>query len=140
MRVALIDDKEPRSLRIGGDGVSHRRHKVFFRSAWPDGGRHHFPSHHGEVRDQALRPVAQVCLRRAFDQTGLPRQGGSGTLERVYPGLFIRPDDMAPILSHGGCLLRDFAHGRHVGGERDGVIRLGVEPVLDPMGPHIRLI
>jgi hypothetical protein len=42
---------------------------------------------------------------------------------------------MAPILSYGGCMLIDFAHGRHLGGERDGVIRLGVEPVLDPMGP-----
>ena len=140
MRVELIDDTEPRGLRIGGDGVGNMRRKVFFRSAWSDGRRHDFSGRHGEVGDQALRPVAQVFLLRAFDQTGLHRQGGSGTLERLYPGLFIRTDDMAPILSHGGCMLIDCAHSRHLGGERDGIIRLGVEPVLNPMGLHIQLI
>ena len=140
MGVELIDDKEPRGLRIGGDGVGTRPRKVFFSSAWPNGGRYNFPSHHVAVRDQALRPVAQVFLLRALDQTGFPWQGRCGTLERLYPGLLVRTDDMTPVLSHGWCMLIDGAHGRHLGGEHDGVIRLGVEPVLDPMGPQIRLI
>jgi hypothetical protein len=31
-------------------------------------------------------------------------------------------------------VLVDLTHRRHLGGKRDGVIRLGVEPVLHPMG------
>jgi hypothetical protein len=127
-------------LGIGSDGVGDMRRKVFFRSAWPDGGRHDFPSRHVEVGDQALRPVAQVFILGALDQAWWHRQGGSGTLQRLYPRLFIRTDAMASILGHGWCRLIHCTHSSHLGGKRDGVIRRGVEPVLDPMGLQIRLI
>ena len=140
MRVELIDDKEPRGLGIGGDGVGDMRRKVFFRSAWPDGGCHDFPSRHVEVRDQALRPVAQVFILGALDQAWFHRQGGGGTLQRLSPRLLIRTADMTPILGHGWCMLRHLTPGRHLGGTRDGVLRFGVEPIRDPMGPHIHLI
>lgn len=140
MRVELIDDKKPRSLRIGGNGAGNMRRKVFFRSARPDSRRHDFPRRHVEVGDQALRPMAEVFILRALDQTWLHRQGGCGTLQRLYPGLLIRTDDMASVLRHGWRLLIRFTHGSHLGGKGDGVIRLGVEPVLDPMGLQIRLI
>ena len=140
MRVELIDDKEPRSLRIGGDGVGNMRRKVFLGSSWPNGGRHHFPRHHVEVRDQALRPVAQVFILGALDQAWFHRQGGGGTLQRLSPSLLIRTDDMSPLLGHGWCMLIHCTHGSHLGGKSDGVIRLGVEPVLDPMGLQIHLI
>src|SRR5215831_15246936 len=105
MRGELIDDKEPRGLWIGGKGAGARRRKVFFCSAGPDGRRHDFPRRHVEVGDQALRPMAEVCIRRALDQTWLHRQGGGGTLQRLYPGLFIRTDDMASVLRHAWRLL-----------------------------------
>ena len=133
MRVELIDDKEPRSRRIGGDGVGDMRRKVFFSSAWPYGGRHDCPSRHIEIRDQTLRPVAEIFVLGALDQPGLHGQSGGGTLQRLYPGLLIRTDDMSPILGHGGRLLIHLTHGRHLGGKRDRVIRLGVEPILDSM-------
>ena len=140
MRVELIDNKEPRGLRIGGNGAGNMRRKVFFRSAGPDGRCDHFPSRYVEVGDQALRPMAEVCILRPLDQTWLERQGGGGTLQRLYPGLFIRTDDMASVLSHGWRLLIRCTHGSHLGGKGHGGIRLGVEPVLDPMRLQIHLI
>jgi len=84
--------------------------------------------------------MAQVCILGALDQTWLHRQGGGGTLQRLDPGLLICTDDMAPALGHGWGLLRHCTPGRHLGGTCDGVSRLGVEPVLDPMGLPIRLM
>jgi len=133
MRVELIDDKEPRGLWIGGDGAGNMRRKVFFRSAGRDGRRHDCPRRHVEVGKQALRPMAEVFILRALDQIWLHRQGGCGPLQRLYPGLLIRTNDMAPILGHGWRLLIRCTHGRHLGGKCHRVIRLGVEPVLDPM-------
>ena len=140
MRVELIDDKEPRGLRIGGDGAGNMRRKVFFRSAGPDGRRHDCPRRHVEVGDQTLRPMAEVFLLRALAQPRLHRQGGCGPLQRLYPGLLIRTDDMTSVLGYSWRLLRRFTHGSHLGGKCHGGIRLGVEPVLDPMGLQIRLI
>jgi hypothetical protein len=37
-------------------------------------------------------------------------------------------------------VLVDFTHRRHLGGKRDGGIRLGVEPVLHPMWLSIGLM
>src|SRR4030095_12889829 len=98
MNVELIDDKEPRGLRISGDGVGDMRRKVFFRSAWPDGGRYNSPSRHCEVGNQALRPVAEIFILGALDQARLQGQGGGGPFQRLYPCLFIRTDDMPPLL------------------------------------------
>src|SRR5438128_3726790 len=105
MRVELIDDKEPRGLLIGGDGAGNMRCKVFLRSAGPDGRRHDFSSRHVEVGDQALRPMAEVFILRALDQPWLHRQGGCGTLQRLYSRLLIRTDDMASVLGHGWRML-----------------------------------
>ena len=71
MNVELINNKEPRGLRIDGDGVGNMRRKVFFRSAGSDGRRHNFPSRHVEVGDQALRPMAEVGLLGALDEAWL---------------------------------------------------------------------
>ena len=109
------------------------RRKVFFRSAGPDGRRHDLPRRHVEVGDQALRPMAEVFILRALGQTWLHRQGGCGTFQGLSPGFLIRTDDMSPILGHGWCLLIHFTHCSHLGGKRDGVIRLGVEPIFHPM-------
>src|SRR5215831_6829984 len=111
MRVELIDDKEPRGLWIGGKGAGDMRRKVFFCSAGPDGRRHDFPRRHVAVGDQALRPMAEVCILRALDQTWLHRQGGGGTLQCLDPGLLIRTDDMASGLGHGWRLLIRFTYG-----------------------------
>ena len=140
MNVELINAKEPRGLRIGGDGVGNMRRKVFFRSAWSNGRRHDFSGRHVEVGDQALRPMAEVCILGALDEAGSHGQGGRGTLQRLYPCLLIRPDDMASVLGHGWRMLIHCTHGSHLGGKCHGVIQLGVEPVLDPLGLQIRLI
>src|SRR4029450_8497800 len=105
MRVELIDAKEPRGLRIGGDGMGNMRRKVFFRSAWPAGRCHDFSGRHGEVCDQALRPMAELVILGALDEPGWHGQGGRGTLQRLSPRLLIRTDDMASFLSHGWALL-----------------------------------
>jgi hypothetical protein len=134
MNVELIDDKKPRSLRISGDGASNMRRKVFLHSARSDGRRYDFPRRHVEVRDQALRPMAEVFILGTLAEAGLHGQGGGGTLQRLYAGLFIRTDDVASFLGHGWRLLIRVTHRRHLGGKGDGVIRLGVEPVRNPMG------
>jgi hypothetical protein len=84
--------------------------------------------------------MAEVFILGALAEAWLHGQGGGGTLQRLYPGLLIRTDDMAPGLGHGGRLRIHCTHGRHLGGKCAGVIRLGVEPGLDPMGLQIRLI
>jgi hypothetical protein len=140
MRVELIDAKEPRGLRIGGDGRGNRRRKVFFRAAWPAGRCHDCSGRHGEVCDQALRPMAELVILGALDEPGWHGQGGRGTLQRLSPRLLIRTDDMASVLSHGWRLLIHGTHGRPWGGTGDGGIRLGVEPVRDPMRLHSHLI
>src|SRR4029453_13082687 len=124
MRVELIDHKEPRGLRIGGDGAGNMRRKVFFRSGGPDGRRHHCPSRYVEVGDQALRSMAEVFILRALDPTWLHRQGGGGTPRPLDPGLLIVPDGMASVLGHGWRLLIRFTHSRHLSGKGYGVIRL----------------
>ena len=133
MHVELIDDEEPRGLRIGGDGVGHMPRKVFFRSAWPDSRRHRFPRGDVEVGDQALRTVAEIFILGALDQAGVHRQRGGGSRQRLYPGLLICTDDMPPLLGDGWRVLVHFTHRRYLGGKRHGVIRLGMEPVLHPM-------
>ena len=133
MNVELIDDEEPRGRRIGGDGLGDMPRKVCFRSAWPDGRRHNFPSRHVEVGNQTLRPVTKIFIRRTLNHAWLHGQGGGSTLQRLYPGFLIRTDDMPTLRGHGWRVLVDRTHGSHLGGKRHGVIRLGVEPVLHPM-------
>ena len=140
LRVALINDTEPRGLWISGKRVGDRPRKVFFRSPWSDGGRHDFPRCDVEVGNQTRRPVAQLCILGTLDHAWPHGQGGGRTLQRLYPGLLIRTDDMPPVLGDGWRVLGDLTHRRHLGGKRDGVIRLGVEPVLHPMGLSIGLI
>lgn len=140
MNVQLINNKEPRGLWIGGNRLGNMRRTIFFRSAGRDGRCHHCPRRHVEVGDQALRPMAEVCICRALDQTWLHRQGRGSPLQRLYPGLLIRTDDMATILGYRWRLLRCCTHGSHLGGTGHGGIRLGVAPVLAPMRLQIRLI
>ena len=140
MNVELIEDEEPRGLRIGGNGAGNMPRKVFFSSAGSNGWCHDFPSRHVEIGDQALRPMAEVFILGALDEAWLHGQGGGRTLQRLYPGLLIRTDDMTSILGYGWRMLIRFTHGRHLGGKCDGGSRLGVEPVFDPRGLQIRLI
>jgi len=84
--------------------------------------------------------MAEVCILGALDEAWWHGQGGGGTLQRLYSGFLIRTDDLTSGLGYGGRMLIRFTHGSHVGGKYDGVSRLGVEPVLNPMGLQIRLI
>ena len=140
MKVEWIEDEEPRGFRIGGNGTSHMPRKVFFSSARSDGRCHDFPSRHVEIGDQALRPMAEVFILGALDEAWLHGQGGGRTLQRLYSGLFIRTDDMTSVLGYGWRLLIRCTHGSYLGAKCDGVSRLGVEPVLNPMRLQIRLI
>lgn len=106
---------------------------VFFRPAWSHRGRHDFPRGDVEVGDQTLRSVAKIFILRTLDHAWLHGQGGGRTLQRLYPGFLIRADDMAPLLDDGWRALIDLTHRSHLGGKRDGVIRLGVEPIFHPM-------
>ena len=87
-----------------------------------------------EVGDQTLRPMAEIFILGTLDQAWPQGQGGGSTLQRLDPGLLIRTDDMPPLLGDGWRVLVDLTHRRHLRGKRDGIIRLGVEPVLHPMG------
>ena len=140
MHVELIHDKEPRGLWIGGKRVGDMPRKVFFRSARPSGGCHDFPRRPVAVGDQALRPVAEICILGALDQTWLHWQGGGGPLQRLDPRLLIRTDDMPPLPGDFWCVLVRLTHRHHLVGKRHGVIRLGIEPVLHPMRRSIGLI
>src|ERR1700751_6099279 len=115
MNVELIDDEEPRGLRIGGDGLGNRPRKVFFRSAWPDSRRHHYPSRYVEVGNQARRPVAEIFILGALDEAGLHRQRGGSSLQRLYPGLLICTDDMPPLLGDGWRVLVHFTYRSYLG-------------------------
>src|SRR5215471_8895866 len=101
MHVEVIDDQEPRGLRIGGDGASNMRRKVFLGSARADGRRHNFPRRPVEVSDQALRPMAEVCILGTLAEAGLHGQGGGGPLQRLYPSFFLCTADVTSLLGHG---------------------------------------
>src|ERR1700758_4404439 len=113
MNVELINDKEPRGLGMGGNSVGDMPRKVFFRPAWSNGRRHDFPRRHVEVGDQALRPVTEIFILGALNQTWLHWQGGGGPLQRLDPGLLIRTNDMSSVLGHGWRMLIHCTHGRH---------------------------
>ncbi len=55
--------------------------------------RHTFPSRHVEVGNPTQRPLAEVCILGALDEAWLHGQGGRGTLQSLYPGLFISAYD-----------------------------------------------
>jgi hypothetical protein len=73
MNVELINDEEPGGLRISSDGVGNMLRKVFLGPAWPDSRRYDFSRRYIEVGDQALRPVTEVFILRALDETWLHR-------------------------------------------------------------------
>src|SRR5207249_723164 len=85
MRVKLIDDKEPRGLRICGDGVGDMRCKVFFRAAWrcastrPDGAVN--------PPDFTIRPTLRVLMVSIS-----PRLRTSSATSRGVQWLTGRPD------------------------------------------------
>jgi hypothetical protein len=133
MNVQLINDKKPRGLWINGNRVGDRPRKVFFCPAWSHCGRHDFPRGAVEVGDQTLCPVAPIFLLRTLDHAWLHGQGRGSTLQRLAPRFLIRTDDMPPLLGDGWRVLVDFTHRRPLGGNRDGVIRLGVEPIFHPV-------
>src|SRR4029453_3581951 len=98
MNVELIEDEEPRGLRIGGNGAGNMPRKVFFSSAGSNGWCHDFPSRYVEIGDQALRPMAGVFILGWPGEAWLHGQGDGRTLQLLYPGLLIRTDDMTCIL------------------------------------------
>src|SRR2546428_773483 len=140
MRVELINDKEPRGFWISGNRLGDMPRKVFFRPTWSDSGRHDFPRCDVEVGDQTLRPVAKIFILGTLDHAWAHGQGRGSTLQRLYPGLLIRTDDTPPVLGDGWCVLVNLTHHSHLGGTRDGGIRLGVEPGLHPMRLSIGLM
>jgi hypothetical protein len=133
MHGALSHDTEPRGLGSGGNRGGDRPRKVCFRPAWSPRGRHDFPRGAVAVSAQTLRPGAPLFIRRTRAPAWLPRQGGGSTLQRLAPGLLIRPDAMPPLLGDSGRGLRDLTPRRDRGGTRPGGIRLGVAPVFHPM-------
>ena len=140
MNVELIEDEEPRGLRIGGNGAGNMPRKVFFRSAGSNGWCHEFPRRHVDIGDQALRPMAEVFILGALDEAWLHRQGWGGPLQGLYPGLLIGTDDVLPLLGDRWRVLVHRTDCGHLGGKRHGVIWLGVEPVFHSMGLEIDLI
>ena len=87
MRVELINDTEPRGLRIRSNSLGDRRCKVFLGSPWSASGRHHFPRRHVEVGDQTLRPrcAGGLCIRGALDEAWWHRPGWGGPLQGLSP-------------------------------------------------------
>jgi hypothetical protein len=140
MDVELIHDKEPRGLGGGGNRLRTRRRNIFFSSCRTNGGRHDFSRRHVEIRDQALRPMPNVCILGALDHAWLHGQGGRGALQGLEPRLLICADDVAPLLGEGWRLRVDLTYRRHLVGKHLGSSGLRVEPVLDPMRLHIGLI
>jgi hypothetical protein len=132
MQVELSHDQEPRGLGIGGNRVGAMPRKVCFRPAWSDGRRPDCPRRPGAVSDHTLRPVAEICLRGALDQTWLHGPGGGGPLQRLAPRLLLRTDDMSPLPGDFWRVLVRLTHRHHLVGKRHG-IRRGVEPVLHPL-------
>ena len=78
--------------------------------------------------------MTEICILRPLDQPWLHRQGEGSTFQGLYPGFLIRTDDMPTLLGDGWRMLVDFTHRRHLGGKRNRVLRLGVEPVFYSMG------
>src|SRR4030095_3195139 len=60
-------------------------------------------------------------------------QGGAARSRACIPGFLTDTEDVASARATVGRRLIRFTHGSHLGGKGHGVIRLGVEPGLDPM-------
>ena len=140
MAVALIHDTDPRGLGVGGHRLRPRRRNIFFSSCRTNGGRHDFSRRPIAMRDQALRPMPNVCRLGALDHAWLHGQGGRSALQGLAPRLLICADDVAPLRGEGWRLLVDLTSRRHVVGTHLGSSGLRVEPVRDPMRLHIGLM
>jgi len=112
MAVELIHDKDPRGLGVGGNRLRHRRRTIFFSACRTNGGRHDCSSHHVAMRDQALRPMPNVCILGALDHAWRHGQGGRGALQGLDPRLLICADDVAPLVGEGWRLLIDLTYRR----------------------------
>jgi hypothetical protein len=113
--------------------VGARPRTICFRPAGSDGRRHAFPRRPVAVGDPTRRPVAELGIRGALDQPWLPGPGGGGPRQRLAPRLLIRPEARPPWPGDCWRALRRLTHCHHGVGQRHGVLRLGVEPVLHPM-------
>jgi hypothetical protein len=114
--------------------------KVLFSACGPNRGGNDFPGRHMKIGDQALRPMPNICILGALDQTWRHRQGGGSALQRLAPRLLIRAHDGCALLRSCLGLLVHLTHRGHLVGKRCGIIWCRVEPVLDPMGLQIGLI
>ena len=134
MRVELIDDKEPRGLRIGGDGLGDMRREVFFRSAGPEVGATTSPVATSKLAIKHCVPWRRYSYSGRSTRPGCIGKVGAARSSACIPVFSSVLMTWPPSCGQGWRLLVHFTHGSHLGGKRHGVIRLGVEPVLDPMG------
>ena len=78
--------------------------------------------------------MAEVFLRGTLDETGVPRQRGGGSLQRLSPRLLIGPEDMRPVLGDRWRVLGHRTDCGPLGGTRHGGIWLGGEPGVHARG------
>ena len=140
--VQLVGDKEPGSLRIGGDSLGDMGCNVGFGAGRPNARRNDLPSSDLKIGDQAQGSMAYVCELPAFGLAGLHRLGRRAALQRLYPGHFITTDHPHPPDGQQDGIGVDRTEGADLLRKAAGVSRLrfGIEPVATEVRPQRGLI
>jgi hypothetical protein len=129
MGVKLISDKDPRSLRVGLDGLGDVSSKVGFGARGSNAGSNDLSSGHVKIGDQTLGAMAAVFEFFSFDVTGLQRQRGVKPLEGLDAGHLIGTRHMRARRSECRGRLIHLTHGADLLGQVGGVVGWGSEPV-----------
>src|SRR5258706_2268225 len=139
MDVELIGDEYPDVIRRGRDRLLEMRDKVFFRSSGSNTGSNLFAGRDLEVRDQALRAVADVFVFLALKAAWLTGDARSHRLsrrrafERLDAGFFIRTDQMNALLVQQPGLFIKVADRFDLLTELFRILLRSLEPILNPM-------
>ncbi len=134
VRVELIGDKDPGGLGIGLDGLLDVSGKVCFGACRSDTRRHDLPGGHRQVGNQTLRAMPFVFEFLTLDMTGLHRQAGVQTFQRLDARHFIGTHHMRARRSKRRRGLVDLADRADLLSQFSGVVGWRGEPVPLAMG------
>ena len=134
MRVEVIRDENPLSLRVCRDRLSDMIDKIFFRSGLAHGGANDLTGGHFQVGDQGLGPVADVLELTSFYLSRFHRLGRMLALQGLDAGHLVETHGVRALLMQLRGLVITLADALHLLGECLGVLRIAIEPVAAEVG------
>ena len=112
------------------------RCKLLCRPRWTDGRRQKLPGGDLKMGPAGLGPMPAIFLCRSFHHVWPHGTCGRRPLQRLYPGLLLCADPMAPLALQGLGLGIQRAHGPPVSIALLGGLRA---LIVEPVSPRMRL-